>query len=142
MPPISWLCAVLRLSIRPGANTPTMRRTRTTPRSASTATSAAAAQLTATGYAAKVAVAAASAAQAPGGTAGDLRALQHELFAARRAVVMFGNNVNQAVAAFNATGQLPEWAADAVRLCMEALAQGIVPCSVKFGPQCRQQGLP
>ncbi|WP_124861736.1 hypothetical protein [Micromonospora arida] len=84
---------------------------------------AVAAQLTATGYAAKAAVAAASAAQAPGGTAGDLRDLQHELFAARRAVVMFGNNVNQAAAAFNTTGQLPEWAADAVRLCEEAVAR-------------------
>ncbi|WP_328375844.1 hypothetical protein [Micromonospora zamorensis] len=81
------------------------------------------AQLTATGYAAKAAVAAASAAQTPGGTAGDLRDLQHELFAARRAVVMFGNNVNQAAAAFNTTGQLPEWAADAVRLCEEAVAR-------------------
>ncbi|MEV1073833.1 hypothetical protein [Micromonospora parva] len=84
---------------------------------------AALAQLTATGYAAKAAVAAASAAQAPGGTAGDLRDLQHELFAARRAVVMFGNNVNQAAAAFNATGQLPDWAAGAVRLCTAAVVR-------------------
>ncbi|WP_157562854.1 hypothetical protein [Micromonospora chokoriensis] len=84
---------------------------------------AAIAQLTTTGYAAKAAVAAASAAQAPGGTTGDLRDLQHELFAARRAVVMFGNNVNQAAAAFNATGQLPDWAAEAVRLCAAAVAR-------------------
>ncbi|MEU5872512.1 hypothetical protein AB0A73_13270 [Glycomyces sp. NPDC047369] len=84
---------------------------------------AALAQLTATGYAAKAAVAAASAAQAPGGTAGDLRDLQHELFAARRAVVMFGNNVNQAAAAFNATGQLPDWSAEAVRLCAAAVVR-------------------
>ncbi len=84
---------------------------------------AALAQLTATGYAAKAAVAAASAAQAPGGTAGDLRDLQHELFAARRAVVMFGNNVNQAAAAFNATGQLPDWSAKAVRLCAAAVVR-------------------
>ncbi|WP_406083511.1 hypothetical protein OHA01_01940 [Micromonospora zamorensis] len=80
-------------------------------------TAAAVAQLTATGYAAKAAVAAASAGQAPGGATGDLRYLQHELFAARRAVVMFGNNVNQAAAAFNATGLLPDWATEAVRLC-------------------------
>ncbi|MEW2385734.1 hypothetical protein AB0873_27095 [Micromonospora sp. NPDC047707] len=84
---------------------------------------AAAAQLTPTGYAAKAAVAAASAGQAPGGTPGDLRDLQHELFAARRAVVMFGNNVNQAAAAFNATGQLPDWASEAVCLCAAAVAR-------------------
>ncbi|MEV4210210.1 hypothetical protein [Micromonospora sp. NPDC049662] len=86
-------------------------------------TAAAVAQLTATGYAAKAAVAAASAAQAPGGTTGDLRDLQHELFAARRAVVMFGNNVNQAAAAFNASGQLPDWATEAVRLCAAAVTR-------------------
>ncbi|MEK8106597.1 hypothetical protein NKG94_17565 [Micromonospora sp. M12] len=85
---------------------------------------AAVAQLTATGYAAKAAVAAAAAAQIPGGAStGDLRDLQHELFAARRAVVMFGNNVNQAAAAFNATGQLPDWAVDAVRLCAAAVGR-------------------
>ncbi|SCF29610.1 hypothetical protein GA0074696_4179 [Micromonospora purpureochromogenes] len=84
---------------------------------------AAAAQLTPTGYAAKAAVAAAFAGHAPSGVNGDLRELQHELFAARRAVAMFGNNVNQAAAAFNATGQLPDWAADAVRLCATAVAR-------------------
>ncbi|MFC4017524.1 hypothetical protein ACFOW4_06150 [Micromonospora sp. GCM10011542] len=84
---------------------------------------AAAAQLTPTGYAAKAAVAAASAGQVPNGVNGDLRDLQHELFAARRAVAMFGNNVNQAAATFNATGQLPDWAADAVRLCAGAVAR-------------------
>lgn len=84
---------------------------------------AAAAQLTPTGYAAKAAVAAASARQAPGGVTGDLRDLQHELFAARRAVAMFGNNVNQAAAAFNATGRLPDWTAEAVRLCAAAVAR-------------------
>ncbi|NED53154.1 MobC family plasmid mobilization relaxosome protein [Micromonospora aurantiaca] len=83
---------------------------------------AAAAQLTPTGYAAKAAVAAASARQ-PGGVNGDLRDLQHELFAARRAVAMFGNNVNQAAAAFNATGRLPDWAAEAVRLCTRVVAR-------------------
>ncbi|MFF0103348.1 hypothetical protein ACFYO8_28935 [Micromonospora sp. NPDC005257] len=84
---------------------------------------AAAANLTATGYAAKAAVAAATAGQAPNDAIGDLRDLQHELFAARRAVVMFGNNVNQAAAAFNATGQLPDWITDAVRLCAAAVAR-------------------
>ncbi|MFF0659457.1 hypothetical protein [Micromonospora tulbaghiae] len=84
---------------------------------------AAAAQLTPTGYAAKAAVAAASAGQAPAGAPGDLRDLQHELFAARRAVVMFGNNVNQAAAAFNTMGQLPDWVAEAVRMCAAAVAR-------------------
>lgn len=84
---------------------------------------AAAARLTPTGYAAKAAVAAASAGKAPAGPTDDLRDLQHELFAARRAVAMFGNNVNQAAAAFNATGLLPDWAAEAVRLCAAAVAR-------------------
>ncbi|MEU8073126.1 hypothetical protein [Micromonospora sp. NPDC049151] len=90
---------------------------------ASIEAAAAAAELTPTGYAAKAAVAAASAGQAPGGVSGDLRDLQHELFAARRAVAMFGNNVNQAAAAFNATGRLPDWAAEAVRLCATAVVR-------------------
>ena len=86
-------------------------------------TAAAAADLTATGYAAKAAVGAATAGQAPSDAIGDLRGLQHELFAARRAVAMFGNNVNQAAAAFHATGQLPDWTTDAVRLCAAAVAR-------------------
>ena len=40
MPPISWLRASFGLSTRPGAKTPTIRRTRTRPSSGSTATSA------------------------------------------------------------------------------------------------------
>ncbi len=84
---------------------------------------AAAADLTPTGYAAKAAIAAATAGQAPSDAIGDLRDLQHEMFAARRAVGMFGNNVNQAAAAFNATGQLPDWTTDAVRLCAAAVAR-------------------
>src|SRR3954447_17868235 len=40
IPPMSWLRASFGLSTRPGANAPTSRRTRTSPRSASTATSA------------------------------------------------------------------------------------------------------
>ncbi|MBP1782710.1 hypothetical protein J3R08_002560 [Micromonospora sp. HB375] len=84
---------------------------------------AAAAGLTPTGYAAKAAVAATTAGQAPSDAIGDLRGLQHELFAARRAVAMFGNNVNQAAAAFHATGQLPDWTTDAVRLCAAAVAR-------------------
>ena len=88
---------------------------------------AAAVGLTPTGYAAKAAVEAASAGQAPipaavGGGA-DLRELQRELFAARRAVNMIGSNLNQAAAAANSTGVLPEWTADAVRLCASAVAR-------------------
>ena len=40
MPPISWLRASFGFSTRPGANAPTIRRTRTSPSSGSTATSA------------------------------------------------------------------------------------------------------
>jgi uncharacterized protein (DUF1778 family) len=35
--------------------------------------------------------------------------LQRQLFAARTEVARFGTNVNQAVAALNATGEAPEW---------------------------------
>lgn len=85
-------------------------------------TAAEAAQLTPTGYTAKAALEAAAAGQAPAAV-GDLRELQHELFAARRAVNMFGSNVNQAAAAYNGTGDLPDWVADAVRLCAAAVAR-------------------
>ena len=84
---------------------------------------AAAAQLTPTGYTAKAAVEAASAGQAPTGAPGDLRDLQHELFAARRALNMLGSNVNQAAAAVNSGAGLPDWAAEAVRLCTAAVAR-------------------
>lgn len=85
---------------------------------------AAAAQLTPTGYTAKAAVAAASRTAQPGGTDIDeLKDLQRDLFAARRAVNMFGANVNQAAAAYHSTGQLPDWAGEAVRLCAAAVAR-------------------
>lgn len=81
------------------------------------------ARLTPTGFAAKAAVTAAGAAGGPAVASGDLRELQRELFAAPRAVNMFGSNVNQAAAAYNATGQLPEWANQAVRPCAAAVAR-------------------
>lgn len=85
---------------------------------------AAQAGLTSAGYAAKAAVAAASGDAGPAGAvAGGLRELQRELFAARRAVVMFGSNVNQAAVAFNATGELPAWVGEAVRLCAGAVGR-------------------
>jgi hypothetical protein len=40
MPPIAWLSASLGLMIRPASYTPSILRTRTSPRSASTETSA------------------------------------------------------------------------------------------------------
>lgn len=40
-----------------------------------------------------------------------------ELPATRRAVNMFGSNVNQVAAAWHSTGGLPEWAAESVRMC-------------------------
>ena len=46
-----------------------------------------------------------------------LAQLQAELFDVRVAVGRVGTNLNQAVAAFNATGQAPEWLARAVALC-------------------------
>lgn len=78
------------------------------------------ARLTPSGFAAKAAVAVASGADAPG-NGGDLRELQRELFAARRAINMFGSNVNQIAAAWNSTGELPEWAGEAVRMCVQAV---------------------
>lgn len=81
---------------------------------------AAEAGLTVAGFAAKAAIAASSGGNCPG-TSGDLRELQRELFAARRSVTLFGSNVNQAAAGWNSTGELPEWAIEAVRLCRRAV---------------------
>jgi hypothetical protein len=47
--------------------------------------------------------------------------LQRQLFEARTAVNRFGTNVNQAVAALNATGQTPEWLVQAVRLAVRSV---------------------
>jgi hypothetical protein len=84
---------------------------------------AAAAGLTPTGYTAKAAVEAATSGRAPLGEAGDLRELQHELFAARRAVNMLGANVHRAAAAYSTTGTLPSWVDDAARLCAAAVTR-------------------
>jgi hypothetical protein len=93
---------------------------------AAVAEAAMAAGLTPAGYVAKAAIAAATTdtTAALAGVRGDaLRDLLRELFAARRAVNMFGSNVNQAAAAFNATGELPQWVAEAVELCRAAVAR-------------------
>lgn len=87
------------------------------------AAAAAQAGLTTAGYAGQAAVAAAWANEPVTAPGDDLKDLQRELFAARRAVNMFGSNVNQAAAAFNSAGELPEWAAEAVRLCAAAVAR-------------------
>lgn len=81
--------------------------------------------LTPTGY---VAAAALAAARHNGGIVTDgerfeqLAELQSELFDARTALNKVGGNLNQAVAALNATGQAPVWLASAVRLVVRAVA--------------------
>jgi hypothetical protein len=83
-----------------------------------------AAGLTPSGYVGKAAVAASGREDAPSaGLVDGLRELQRELFAARRAVNMFAANVNQAAAAFHATGRLPVWVEDAVGLCRGAVGR-------------------
>jgi hypothetical protein len=82
------------------------------------------AELTPAGYTAKAAVAAARADAGPvGTTAGDLRDLQRELFAARRAVTMLASTVNQAAAMSTSTGPVPGWVAEVVRRCVAAVAR-------------------
>jgi hypothetical protein len=59
----------------------------------------------------------------PGGRQDEaLAAFQAELAQTRTAVVRVGTNLNQAVAAFHATGQAPVWLARVVELCGRALA--------------------
>ncbi|WP_432545819.1 plasmid mobilization protein [Kineococcus sp. SYSU DK004] len=77
--------------------------------------------LTVSGYAAEAAIAAARGAQAP--STAPLRTALVEVMAARSQVRRFAVNVNQAVAALNATGQPPEWLADAVALTTRAVAR-------------------
>ena len=89
---------------------------------------AARAGLTTTGFCAHAALAAARGTAAPGGlisgtgvTRAELAALQRELFAARTAIVRTGTNLNQAMAAFNATGEAPGWLGRAVKRCERSL---------------------
>ncbi|WP_051799951.1 plasmid mobilization protein [Catenuloplanes japonicus] len=80
---------------------------------------AAQAGMTTTGFCAEAAVAAARRVEAA--ALDPLREIladfQTELFAVRVAVGRIGTNLNQAVAAFNATGQAPEWLVTAALLC-------------------------
>jgi len=75
--------------------------------------------LTPTGYVAATAVAAATAAVGP--AASETREALAELMAARAQVRRFGGNVNQAVAALNATGEAPVWLGEAVELAGRAV---------------------
>lgn len=80
---------------------------------------AAAVGMTPTGFCAEAALAAARgvppASLDP--TREQLAQLQGDLFDARVAVGRIGTNLNQAVAALNATGEAPDWLARAVALC-------------------------
>ena len=52
-----------------------------------------------------------------------LARLLRELFAARTAINRFGTNVNQAVTALNATGEVPEWMGRAVAMVVRSIRQ-------------------
>jgi hypothetical protein len=75
--------------------------------------------LTPSGYVADAALAAAVGGEPPAGD--PYREALLELMAARTQVRRFGTNVNQAVKAFNATGQAPEWLDRAVALTARAV---------------------
>lgn len=51
-----------------------------------------------------------------------LAELQAELFDTRTAVVRTGTNLNQAVAALNATGRAPDWLVTVASMCARTLA--------------------
>jgi hypothetical protein len=85
---------------------------------------AAAARLTPAGFTGKAAVAFAGRTAGPAvGMVDALRELQQELFAARRALNMLGANVHRAAAAYDSTGELPIWLADALALCRNAVVR-------------------
>jgi len=77
--------------------------------------------LTPTGFVGAAALAAASGSAGP--AASESREALAELMAARAAVRRFGVNVNQAVAALNATGEAPDWLGQAVELAARAVAR-------------------
>jgi hypothetical protein len=86
--------------------------------------------MTPTGFCADAALAAARGTNGPsalanggGITRAELAALQRDLFAARTAVGRVGTNLNQAVAALNATGEPPVWLGRAVARCCRVLEQ-------------------
>jgi hypothetical protein len=75
--------------------------------------------LTPTGYVGAAALAAAQGTVPP--TPSQTREALAELMAARAQVRRFGSNVNQAVAALHATGEAPEWLAQAVAVTARAV---------------------
>ena len=77
--------------------------------------------LTPSGFVGAAALAAARGVAVPG-VSGERAALA-ELMAARVQVRRFGTNVNQAVAALNASGEAPEWLGQAVVLAGRAVAR-------------------
>jgi hypothetical protein len=88
------------------------------------------AQMTLTGFCALAALAAARRQPGQPRPAGgspaeveELAEMQRELFAARTAVNRTGVNLNQAVAALNATGQPPVWLEHAVNRVARAVAE-------------------
>jgi len=86
---------------------------------AAVALAAGRAGLTPTGYVGAVALAAATGAVGPAPS--ETREALAELVAARAQVRRFGGNVNQAVAALNATGEAPVWLGQAVELAGRAV---------------------
>lgn len=82
--------------------------------------------LTPTGFCAVAALAVArgetGSASLPSAEAEALRNVQAELFDVRTAVNRAGANLNQAVAAFNATGEAPTWLHNTVARLMRTLA--------------------
>lgn len=88
---------------------------------AAIAAAATAAGLTPSGYAAEAALSTARHSAPP--LSAPLREALAELIDARTQVRRFGTNVNQAVAALNATGEAPEWLERAVALTSRAVAR-------------------
>jgi hypothetical protein len=82
--------------------------------------------LTPTGYVALAALASAdgeaTAVPAPSAQYEALRDLQADLFDVRTAVNRIGTNLNQAVAALNATGNVPAWLEMVAARCAHSLA--------------------
>jgi len=77
--------------------------------------------LTPTGFVGAAAIAAARGSAGP--AASESREALAELMAARAAVRRFGVNVNQAVAALNATGEAPDWLGQAVEAAARAVGR-------------------
>jgi hypothetical protein len=82
-------------------------------------TAAARAGLTPTGYVAEAALAVARGTAPP--STSPLRELVVELAQLRTQVRRVGTNLNQAVAALNATGEAPVWLPEAAALCVRAV---------------------